>query len=158
MRTTLLAGLVVVLLLLSACGGTGPPGEPVTKAEDVLGVWGRTKDYQLGSIGQVLRNIHIKLEADGTMAFGMSPDKWDYEWMSLEFTFEGTQFSVSETAYRGYGELSERDLSCTSGFGAPDAVYEIQQLANGNLKFVDAQDGCLWRRQLLADAEWEPVP
>lgn len=77
--------------------------------------------------------------------------------MSLEFAFEGTQFSVTETAYRAYGEETA-DYSCTTGLGAPDGAYEIQLLANGNLKFVGAQDACDWRSELLTLAEWEPVP
>ena len=156
MRTTLLAGLVVVLLLLSACGTSSAPGELVTEADDVLGTWHRTKEWT--QLTSTLPQCYMQLRADGTGGVSRAPDKWDYEFMSLEFTFEGAEFSVSETAYRGFGEDYGRDMSCTTGYGAPDAVYEIQQLANGNLKFVNAQDECVWRRQLLADAEWEPVP
>jgi hypothetical protein len=150
MRTTLLAGLVVVLILLSACGGSGPAGEPVTKAEDVLGVWHRTKRFANWE-----RGIYFGLRADGTMGFSAVPDKWDYEWMTLEFDFEGTRFSVTETAFRGRGR---HQYSCATGIGAPSGVYEMQLLANGNLKFVNAQDNCYWRSEMFTESEWEPVP
>jgi hypothetical protein len=152
MRTTLLAGLVVVLLLLSACGTSGAPGELVTEPDDVLGVWHRTKRFAYWE-----RGIYFGLRADGTMGFSGVPDKWDYEWMTLEFDFEGTRFSVTETAFRGWGE-TERDESCATGIGAPSGVYEMQLLANGNLKFVNAQDNCYWRSEMFTEAEWEPVP
>jgi hypothetical protein len=153
MRTTLLAGLVVVLLLLSACGGASPPGEPVTKAEGVLGVWRRTKRFAYWE-----RGIYMGLRADGTMGFAAVPDKWDYEWATSEFDFEGTRFSVTETAFRGWGEEWGRDESCATGLGAPSGVYEMQLLANGNLKFVNAQDDCYWRSEMFTEAEWEAVP
>jgi hypothetical protein len=152
MRTTLLAGFVVVLLLLSACGGAGAPGEPVTKAEDVVGTWRRTRGWR-----HAFPEIYMQFRADGTMGFSRVPDKWDYEWMSLECAFEGTRFSVSETAFRWRTEEAQ-DYSCGPGRGAPTGVYEIQVLANGNLKFVNAQDNCEMRREVFTLAEWEPVP
>jgi hypothetical protein len=141
--------IAVCLFGLSACGGAGPPGEPVTKAEDVLGVWRRTK-----RLAQWERGIYMQLRADGTMGFSMVPDKWDYEWMSLDFAFDGTQCSVTETAFRGGGR---HVVSCATGIGAPSGVYEIQLLASGNLKFANAQDNCYWRHKLFTEAEWEPV-
>jgi hypothetical protein len=153
MRMTLLAGLVVVLLLLSACGGSGPPGEPVTKAEDVLGVWRRTERWSAlrGSMPQ----MYMQVRADGTMGFSRAPGS-DYEWMSLDCAFEGTRFSVTETAFRGFGSEAA-DWSCTGGSGAPSGVYDIQLLANGNLEFVNAQDACQIRRETFTGTEWEPV-
>lgn len=50
-----------------------------------------------------------------------------------------------------------QDRSCTGATGAPTGVYEVQLPANGNLKFVSAQDGCQNRREILSLAEWEPV-
>jgi hypothetical protein len=152
MRTTLLAGLVVVLILLSACGGSGPAGEPVTKAEDVLGVWRRTKRWSAA-----FPAIYMQFRADGTMGFSTVPDKWDYEWMGVDFAFEGSRLSVTETTWRAWSS-DPNPQSCTDGSGAPSGDYEIQLLANGNLKFVNAQDGCEYRREILTLAEWEAVP
>jgi hypothetical protein len=143
--------IAVCLLALSACGGAGPPGEPVTKAEDLVGVWCRTERWR-----KAFPEIYMQFRADGTMGFSTVADKWDYEWMSLECAFEGTRLSVSETAFHFRSEEAT-DTSCTGRSGAPSGVYEIQLLANGNLKFVNAQDNCEWRREILALAEWEPV-
>jgi hypothetical protein len=142
--------IAVCLLALSACGGAGPPGEPVTKAEDLVGVWRRTKRWR-----KAFPEIYMQFRADGTMGFSRVPDKWDYEWMSLECTFEGTRFSVSETAWQVWTEDAQ-DTSCTGG-GEPSGVYEMQLLTNGNLKFVNAQDNCHYRREILTLVEWEPV-
>jgi hypothetical protein len=143
--------IAVCLFGLSACGGAGPPGEPVTKAEDVLGVWRRTSGWR-----HAFPEIYLQFRADGAMGFARVPDTWDYEWMSLECSFDGTRFSVTETAFRWRTEEAQ-DYSC-AGRGAPAGVYEIELLANGNLKFVNAQDNCEMRREILALAEWEPVP
>lgn len=72
-RTTLLAGLVVVLVLLSACGTSSAPGELVTEADDVLGTWHRTKRFRQHS------QTYVQLRADGTVGFSRAPDQWDYE-------------------------------------------------------------------------------
>ena len=144
------------LLALSACGGSGPSGEVITKGDDVLGVWRRTERWAHRGSGLDIRNMHVNLEADGTMAFGMSPDKWEYELCSEEFAFEGTQFKVTETTCPGLMGSSSGDESC-AGQGTLSGVYEVQLLANGNLKFIDAGDTCQNRRQILTLAEWEPV-
>jgi hypothetical protein len=148
-----LAGLVIVLLLLSACGTSGAAAELATEADDVLGVWHRTMRYQHF-------DFYMQLRPDGTMGFGRSPDKWEHEWSSHDFGFEGTHFSITETAFSAFETEVELggDISCTGYSQAPDAVYEIQLLGNGNLKFVSAQDRCQWRREVLAFAEWAPVP
>jgi len=142
--------MAVCLLALSACGGAGPPGEPVSKAEDVVGVWRRTERWR-----KALPEIYMQFRADGTIGFSVVPDKWDYEWMSLECAFEGTRLSVSETAWQFRTEQPQ-DWSCT-GAGEPSGVYEIQLLANGNLKFAKAQDNCEMRREILTLVEWDPV-
>jgi hypothetical protein len=139
----------ICLVALSACGSGGPSGETVTKAEDVVGVWHRTKGWL------ALRSVYMQMKADGTMGFGVAPDKWDYAFERCEFTFDGTECSVTETASTTlWDDLS--DWSCV-GTGHPSGVYEVQLLTNGNLKFVNAQDGCGMRKEILTIAEWEPV-
>ena len=152
MRTTLLASLVVVLLLLSACGTPAGPAEYATEPDDVLGVWHRTKRFRLHP------QIYMQLREDGSMGISRVPDKWERELMSYEFAFDGTRFAVTETAFRITWGEGLSDFSCTGGVGAPDGAYEIQLLANGNLKFVNAEDNCVLRRELLGMAEWAPVP
>jgi hypothetical protein len=102
-------------------------------------------------------DFYMQLRPDGTMGLARAPDKWEYELSSHDFAFGGTHFSIAETSFAGF-ETAVEDFSCTGGSRAPDAVYEIQLLGNGNLKFVSAQDGCQWRREVLALAEWKPVP
>jgi hypothetical protein len=147
--------IAVCLLALSACGGAGagPPGEPVTKAEDAVGVWRRTERWTALRGG--FPEMYMQVRADGTMGFSQAADT-DYEWMSLDFAFEGAGFSVTETAFRGFGSQAQ-DWSCTGGSGAPSGVYEVQLLANGNLEFVNAQDACQIRRDTFTGTEWEPV-
>ncbi len=154
MKTGVMAITILVLLLaLPACGGAGRPGEPVTKAEDVLGVWHRTQKWRK-EVGE----IYMRFTGDRTIGFAPVPDKWDYEWLTLECAFEGTRLSINEAALRGFAaEWETQDYSCTGGYGAPSGAYEVQLLANGNLKFVNAQDNCTWRREILSLAEWEPV-
>jgi hypothetical protein len=103
------------------------------------------------------RELYMQFRADGTIAFSLAADKWDYEWMSLDSTFEGTRLSVTETAFEAGKREGLPDYSCAAAEGAPSGVYEIQLLANGILKFVDAQDNCQWRREILTLAEWKPV-
>ncbi len=162
----LLLGVSLTLLLaggvaLSACGGSGPSVEVVTSAVDIVGVWRRTQPWAGAyETGIAVRQWFLKVEADGTMAFGESPDQWDYEACSEEFAFEGTQFSVTETACNRFqGEIGEDkrfDYSCV-GLEAPSGVYEVQLLANGNLKFIDAGDNCQYRRDILTLSDWELV-
>ena len=144
---------------LSACGGSGP--QLVTKADDIVGVWRRTQTWDGAyETGIAVKQWFLKLEADGTMAFGESPDQWDYEACSEEFAFEGTQCKVTETACpRFQGEIGEDkrfDYSCAY-LEAPSGVYEVQLLANGNLKFIDAGDNCQYRREILSLSDWELV-
>ncbi|NIN65991.1 MAG: hypothetical protein GTO63_15125, partial [Anaerolineae bacterium] len=100
---------------------------------------------------------YMQFRADGTMGLSRVADKWDYEWMGVDIAFEGSRLSVTETLWRAWTEEAQ-DYSCTGGSGAPSGEYEIQVLANGNLKFVNARDNCQFRREILTLAEWEPVP
>lgn len=154
MKTRVMTITILVLLLaLSACGGAGPSGEPVTKAEDVVGVWSRTERW---TVVQPIPEMYMQVRADGTMGFSRVPDS-DYQWMSLDFAFQGTRFSVTETAFMGFVSNQPQEMSCTGGSGAPSGVYEIQMLANGNLEFVNAQDACQIRRETFTGTEWAPV-
>ena len=148
--------LLAAAVALSACGGSGPSGEVITKGDEVVGVWRRTGPPPSLGHGMVFRTLHIKFEADGTMAFGVSPDKWDYEFCIEEFAFEGTQFRVTEITCPGLLYDTEKSLSCAA-MDALSGVYEVQLLANGNLNFIDAGDNCQTRRDILTLAEWAPV-
>jgi hypothetical protein len=142
--------IAVCLLGLSACGVTGTSGQAATKAEDVAGIWRRTQPWTMAFGPQ---RWYVQLNLDGTMAMSPVPDKWDQPIASYEFGFEGSQFSLEQTHGRQFG--GER-ASCLD-LEYPTAVYEVQLLSNGNLKFVQAQDPCPDRRGILADAEWAPV-
>jgi hypothetical protein len=148
-KTTYLI-MIGCLFALSACGGSAPSGQAVTKAEDVAGIWHRTQDWRGIRGGQ---QLYIRLTLDGTMALSPVPDKWSQPVASYEFGFEGSQFSLEET--HGRRLFGERDSCLDQGY--PTAMYEIRLLSNGNLQFAQAQDQCVDRRQILADVEWEPV-
>jgi hypothetical protein len=158
MRRTLFAGLVVVLLLLSACGGSGP--QSVTEADDIVGVWRRTDMWDGAyETGMAVRQWYLKVKPDETMALGETPDQWDYEACSEELAFEGTQLKVTETAcnrFQGLAGEKKWNFSCAY-LEALSGVYEVQLLANGNLKFIDAGDDCQYRRDILSSSDWELV-
>ncbi len=148
MKTVIAVVIAIGLLLVSACGGSGPPAELAKEAHDIVGVWHRTS--QIWSY----KNMYMKVTADGSMGFAVVPDKWDYTLVDQECAFEGTRVSITETSFNiDYAAA----WSCVY-LGVPTGVYEVQLLANGNLKFLNVEgDRCQYRREVLTLAEWKPV-
>jgi hypothetical protein len=116
-----------------------PQPELAASLEDIVGTWEGIK----GGGGS------IQIEGEGAwVRFCCSGLR-----RTAEIRFEGTRFFIIETASEvGTGEIC-----------VPTGIYEIQLLADGNLKFVAIEDECEQRRNALQGAEginveWKPVP
>ena len=133
--------MVVGLLVLAACGtgDTVEPG-PITSFDDIAG-----STYEaVGPGGQGY--LHI-LE-DGTLHLSSNPDLVeDRPQIISETRFEGTKVFLKDI--KG---------TCVDEDAIADAIYEIQLLENGNLKFVAIEDTCLARSSPLSVTEYAPVP
>lgn len=146
------------LLLLLGCASRAPAEATLaTTVEDVAGIWHRTEQRWVTTYGQFSGDSYIQFKEDGTFGFAMmAPDRVeDDPKVEAEFWVEGTQLHYRLTAER---QVSEDPRLCIDRF--PTAIYQVQLLENGNLKFVQVEhDGCDWRRDLLTygGTEWEPV-
>ncbi len=130
------------LLLVVGCGSPGP--EVAASLEDVVGTW---QGIQGGG-------GFMQIEADGDWSVAVDLDDLeDGPRITSEVRFEGTQFFITDIANDfGVGEIC-----------ANTGIYEVQLLADGNLKFVAIEDECEVRSNALQgaegiDVEWKPVP
>jgi len=133
----------VALLLVASCGPSGPPAKLATKAEEIAGTWHRTELIEGW-------DMYLQITADGKAAFTRSPEVSGFASAGGEFSFEGTQWHFTLTTFTQ--ELGRR---CHQ-MGEDSAIYQIQLLENGNLKFVEVDEACPGRRSTLA-TQWEPV-
>jgi hypothetical protein len=137
-RIVVWAGLVVTVLV-GACGDDDAdhvlqPG-PVTSFEDIVGT------YQRQGPGGIL---YLQFFEDGTLHSSVNRDLIQDRPQGIQETrFEGTKVFVKEI--KG---------ACGDD---PDAIYEIQLLENGNLKWVAIEEPCGTRSGVL-DAEFAPIP
>jgi hypothetical protein len=140
------AGLVVAIIaagvVIGLLGGSSDepdvgslqPG-PVSSFEDIVGT------YQRQGPGEI---FYLQFFEDGTLHGSSNRDLvQDRPQASQETRFEGTKMFVKQI--KG---------GCDDD---PDAIYEIQLLENGNLKFVAIEEPCGIRSGTL-DAEWAPIP
>jgi len=149
-RRTKLWPILVLLALLAACASPTPTPTPpgptatpaptpvlVTSAEQIAGTW----------VGTAADKMYQRFNLDGTWHVAVSlenlNDKPDAE---LTFRFEGTQLLVTEISATGLP-------SCA----AKNAIYQVQLLSNGNIKFVRVQDACAPRARSTAQ-EHKRVP
>ena len=147
------------LLLLLGCARGAPAGATLaTTVDDVVGVWHTT--YHLG-----VRNwheIYIQFKRDGTFGLAFGDRVEDNPDGEGEFSFEGTRFywkdiiaSTKTDYWLVKGKAGRTWSECQ--VSNPIGIYEIQILANGNLKFAEIEDECGVRCIILNNSEWEPV-
>ena len=130
----------VVFATVSNPGSTVAEVEPgpVSSLEDFAGAY-----ENVGSSRQ--QYLHI-LE-DGTLHFSQNRDLVeDRPEQIMETRFEGAEVLLNEI--KG---------SCVDEDAIANAIYEIQLLENGNLKFVAIEDTCLTRLSTLRPLEFAPV-
>ncbi len=129
--------MAVGLLLLTACGTGGEvePG-PITSFEDIAGT-----TYERQGVGG---EGYFHFFEDGTIHFSSNRDLVQDRPQAIEETrFEGPKMFVKQIK----GPCDDD----------PDAIYEIQLLENGNLKFVAIEEPCGIRSGTLP-TEWAPIP
>ena len=133
--------MVVGLLVLAACGTGGEvePG-PITSFEDIAGT-----TYENVGPGAP---FYLHILEDGTLHLSSNRDLVeDRPEIISETRFEGTKVFLKDT--KGV---------CVDEDAIADAIYEIQLLENGNLKFVATEDKCGARSGGLSVTEYAPVP
>ncbi len=132
--------MAVGLLVLAACGTGGEvePG-PVSSLEDFAGTY-----EAVGPGGQ----FYLHILEDGTLHLSSNRDLVEDRPQIIDETrFEGTKVFLNEI--KG---------PCVDEDAIADAIYEIQLLENGNLKFVAIEDTCIDRSGPLQIQEYAPVP
>ncbi len=109
-----------------------------SSAEDIAGTW-----------QTAVTSAEIQFNEDGTWGIEFSGD---HVHGPDEFRFEGTRLILIELRTTG---------DCFNA-GAPNSIYEVELLENGNLKFTTIEDDCPTRVTLfvgaLIEREWETVP
>jgi len=154
----IIATLIAIgLLLLAACAPSAPPtATPVPtptsvptpeSTEDLIGIWHQTpRNPNHGE-------VYLQFKEDGTYRVA----KWaadrleDYPNLEGEFWFEGKQLFVKDIAGDPPWDECRRPKQIIG-------KYEVQVLANGNLKLVKIEDECSGRVKVLPAGEYEPVP
>ena len=144
------------LLLLAACAPSAPPtATPVPtptpvpvleSAEDLIGIWHSTP--RKPNVGE----FYQQFKEDGTYRVAtLSADRLeDHPNVEGEFWFEGKQLFIKDIAGVPAWDVCVRPKQIIG-------KYEVQVLANGNLKFVKIEDECSGRANVLP-GEYEPVP
>jgi hypothetical protein len=92
-----------------------------TSIEDFLGTWFSDGDHAM----------YLQFDSDGTCPVAVSQKRMDSD-PNVECicSFEGTQMTIACNEAKGIP-------SCPG-----DAVYEVQLLPNGNIKFLNVKDPC----------------
>jgi hypothetical protein len=114
-------------------------------AEDLIGIWHQTTKHPF------VGDIYQQYKEDGTYraAAGAADRLESHPLVEGEFWFEGKQLLVKDTA-----GLPDWDVCVKS---QQIGKYEVQVLANGNIKIAKIEDECTGRAVVLA-AEYERVP
>ena len=129
MKRTKATGIAVALLLLT--GSVTRAQEPAlaTNLKDVVGIW-RTV------VSPAPREHFLQFKEDGTYRIAHAPE--ELELLRVpghvgEFWFEGTQLFIKRT---------ENDVPGNAVCIGLTGIYEVELLANGNLRFVEVEDEC----------------
>ena len=124
----------IAVFLLAGCAASGP--KLASSAEDIVGTWKSSTS-----------SVELQFNEDGTTRIKTAQGTD----VIREFRFEGTRFFSTDIPNGG----------CTH-IEAETGIYEVELLANGNLKFTVIEDECPGRVNTLTGAlierEWEPVP
>lgn len=116
-----------------------------TTAQDIVGTWHRTEKY-------TGIDHYLQFKTDGTWGYAFAVDKFEDEpVVEGEFWFRGTEFHWKFTSH------TNPDCPCLAVSGRATSVYQLQVLANGNLKSAKIRDPCLPRAKCWDGAEWEPM-
>ena len=144
-RGLAIGGAAAALVIIVGIGfwalplGDGPEPGPVSSLEDFAGTY-----ENVGSGGQ----FYLHILEDGTLHLSSNRDLVEDRPEIIEETrFEGTKVFLKNT--KGV---------CVDEDAIADAIYEIQLLENGNLKFVAIEDTCGGRSGGLQIGEYAPVP
>ena len=153
----IIATLIAIgLLLLAACAPSAPPtATPVPtptpmpvpeSAEGLIGIWHQTPPNP--HVGE----IYLQFKEDGTyrVATGAADRLENHQKVEGEFWFEGKQLFVKDIAGDPPWDECIRPKQIIG-------KYEVQVLANGNLKLVKIEDECSGRVEVL-QARYERVP
>ena len=138
MKRTKAAGIAVALLLLTGSGTRAQEPALATNLKDVVGIW-RTV------VTPAPREHFLQFKEDGAYGIAHAPEKFELDRVPEhvgEFWFEGTQLFIKRTRLTG----------CIGVIG----IYQIELLANGNLKFVEVEDVCAARNHFRAE-EYEAL-
>lgn len=108
----------------------------ITEAQDLVGTW-----FGYGSDG-----MYQRFNEDGTCQTALELENLDLA-PNVECTyhFEGERLTMTTISVSGLPPCPDTE-----------AVYEVQSLPNGNIKFIALEDSCAPRRRTTAQ-EHEPV-
>ena len=138
MKRTKAAGIAVALLLLTGSGTRAQEPALATNLKEVVGIW-RTV------VTPDAREHFLRFKEDGAYGIAHAPEELELGRVPEhlgEFWFEGTQLFIKRTRLTG----------CIGVIG----IYQIELLANGNLRFVEVEDVCDARNHFRAE-EYEAL-
>jgi len=139
MKWTKATGIAAALLLLTGSAARAQEPALVTNLKDVDGIWHTV-------VSPAPREHFLQFKEDGAYGIAHSPEELDFGRPAGlahvgEFWFEGTQLFIKRTGF-------------TDCLGVV-AIYEIELLATGNLRFVEVEDVCDARNHFRAEEyEW----
>ncbi len=127
MKRTKATGIAVALLLLTGSATRAQESALETNLTDVVGIW-RTV------VSPAPREHFLQFKEDGTYRIAHAPEELEYVPGHVgEFSFEGTQLFIKRT---------ENDVPGNAVCIGLTGIYEVELLANGNLRFVEIEDEC----------------
>ncbi len=139
MKRTKATGIAVALLLLTGSAARAQEPALATNLKDVVGIW-RTV------VTPDAREHFLRFKEDGAYGIAHAPEELELGRVPEhlgEFWFEGTQLFIKRTRLTG----------CIGVIG----IYQIELLANGNLRFVEVEDVCGDARNHFRAEEYEAL-
>ena len=131
MKRTKATGIAVALLLLTGSATRAQEPALATNLADVVGIWHTV-------VSPAPREHFLQFKGDGTYRIAHAPEELEHVPGHVgEFWIEGTQLFIKRTENFG------PDAVCIGQTG----IYEVELLANGNLRFVEVEDECNGRNR-----------